>query len=250
MMLFSYKISIIVILLFFVGGCSQRQDLAPVVESNWHAVANKPLKHVVLPGETLYAISFHYDLDYRKLANINRLDKPYTVKVGQVLYFRDSVFKRAKPARLKHIILTNTNPIKLKKLTKLPLNKVVNRPLHRWLWPANGHVINGFQPQQGKKGLDIVGKKGEQIHAAAAGVVAYAGNGLKGYGNLIIIKHDDKFLTAYGNNARNLVHDGQPVKAGQIIADMGMVDGRFWQVHFEMRKAGVPVNPLNYLQKP
>lgn len=111
----------------------------------------------------------------------------------------------------------------------------------------NGRVATRFIPQQGKKGIDIAGRKGEKIRAASSGVVAYAGNGLSGYGNLIIVKHNNQFLTAYGNNLRNLVKEGQKVKAGQIIAEMGVIDRRFWGVHFEIRRAGRPVNPLNYL---
>ena len=118
-----------------------------------------------------------------------------------------------------------------------------------WLWPVNGRVATQFIPQQGKKGIDIAGMKGEKIRASSGGVVAYAGSGLSGYGNLIIIKHNNQFLTAYGNNLRNMVHEGQQVKAGQVIAEMGVVDRRFWGVHFEIRRAGKPVNPLNYLQK-
>ena len=112
-----------------------------------------------------------------------------------------------------------------------------------------GRVVATYVPQQGKKGIDIAGKKGDKIHAAAGGTVAYAGNGLSGYGNLIIIKHDNQYLTAYGDNLHNLVKEGQRIRRGQIIAEMGVVDRRFWGVHFEIRKAGKPVNPLNYLQK-
>ena len=85
--------------------------------------------------------------------------------------------------------------------------------------------------------------------AASSGVVAYAGSGQAGYGNLIIIKHDNQYLTAYGNNLRNLVREGQHIQTGQAIAEIGVVDRRYWGVHFEIRQAGKPVNPLNYLQK-
>ena len=87
------------------------------------------------------------------------------------------------------------------------------------------------------------------MHASSSGVVAYAGSGLAGYGNLIIIKHNNEFLTAYGNNARNLVREGQRVSSGQIIAEAGVIERKYYGVHFEIRKRGVPVNPLNYLQK-
>ena len=110
-------------------------------------------------------------------------------------------------------------------------------------------MVATFVPQQGKKGIDIAGSKGQKIQAAAGGVVAYAGSGLSGYGNLIIIKHNNQYLTAYGNKLRNLVKEGQHIRAGQTIAEMGVVDRRYWGVHFEIRKAGIPVNPLSYLKK-
>jgi lipoprotein NlpD len=128
---------------------------------------------------------------------------------------------------------------------------VINSPKQHqrgWLWPAEGRVATSFVPQQGKKGIDIAGHKGQKIRAAGDGTVAYAGNGLSGYGNLIIIKHDNQYLTAYGNNLRNLVKEGQRIHYGQTIADMGIVDRRFWGVHFEMRRAGKPVNPMDYLK--
>lgn len=118
-----------------------------------------------------------------------------------------------------------------------------------WIWPATGRVAATFSLAQGRKGIDIAGKKGEKIRAVSGGVVAYAGNGIESYGNLIMIKHNQQFLTAYGNNMRNLVHEGQHVTAGQVIAEMGVVDRRFWGVHFEMRQGGKPVNPLHYLKK-
>ena len=118
-----------------------------------------------------------------------------------------------------------------------------------WIWPATGRVVATFSLAQGRKGIDIAGKKGEKIRAVSGGVVAYAGNGIERYGNLIMIKHNQQCLTAYGNNMRNLVHEGQHVTAGQVIAEMGVVDRRFWGVHFEMRQGGKPVNPLHYLKK-
>lgn len=116
-----------------------------------------------------------------------------------------------------------------------------------WVWPAKGRVLIPFSLAKGKKGIDIAGKKGEKIYAAADGKVVYSGHGLASYGNLLIIKHQQNFLTAYGNNSKNLVAEGQYVKAGAIIADMGSVSPGVWGLHFEIRKQGKPVDPMQYL---
>ena len=116
-----------------------------------------------------------------------------------------------------------------------------------WVWPTRGKVVTTFAPESGRKGIDIAGQRGQAILAASSGVVAYAGNGLAGFGNLIIIKHAQERLTAYGHNLRNVVHEGQQVVAGQKIAEMGQVERRYWGLHFEVREAGTPVNPLRYI---
>lgn len=117
-----------------------------------------------------------------------------------------------------------------------------------WNWPTRTHDIAvNFMPEKGRKGINIKGSKGNKIYASKDGIVQYAGNGLPSYGNLIIIKHNNQYLTAYGNNLRNLVKEGDKVKAGQIIAEMGVIDRKYWGLHFEVRKAGKPLNPLDFL---
>lgn len=220
-------------------GCEPRVGLAPVYELKWQPQSGSSVTHKVQKGETLYAVAFRYDQDYRQLARYNHLQSPYTLRVGQVLQltpYKQTTFTPPSYQR------NNTNS----SLSNQQIASQV-RSLD-WFWPASGRVAAGFNPNQGKKGIDIAGKKGEVIRAASAGTVAYAGSGLLGYGNLIIIKHSDQFLTAYGDNLRNRVVEGQRVQAGQIIAEMGVVDRRFWGVHFEIRKNGRPVNPLSYLR--
>ncbi|RUQ96328.1 MULTISPECIES: peptidoglycan DD-metalloendopeptidase family protein [Legionella] len=258
----------------FLSACEQRVGLAPVVELNWETARNRnsshPLRHVVVRGETLYAIAFRYDQDYRQLAAINNLSSPYTLRVGQVLRVQPSINQPIRPLQETQRFIPAPPPVARRplparsapiKYLPMPQPKAVIKKQEpaathqnvasnsQWQWPVYGKIMTGFVPQQGKKGIDIAGKKGEKIHAAASGVVAYAGSGLAGYGNLIIIKHNNQFLTAYGNNWRNLVREGQQVKAGQVIAEMGLIDNRFWGLHFEIRKAGQPVNPLQYLKK-
>lgn len=250
-MLKKYRLLYCLFFMLLLAGCSSRNHLAPVSEIQWRPFASFQTTHVVRRGETLYAIAFGYDTDFRQLARINRLRPPYSLRVGQVLSLRGisrqkrrSLWVKA-PSRARQVRPVVSQP-KSRTIFSAFLGK---RSSSGWLWPANGRVASTFIPEQGKKGINIACKKGEKVHAASGGVVAYAGSGLRGYGNLIIIKHNNEYLTAYGNNARNLVSEGQQVKPGQVIAQVGVMDRRYWGVHFEIRKRGVPVNPLNYLQK-
>lgn len=119
----------------------------------------------------------------------------------------------------------------------------------RWQWPADGAVLKGFVPgDQSRRGLDIAGNSGDPVHAAADGVVVYSGNGLIGYGELVIIKHDDTYLSAYGHNRTRLVTEGARVTGGQLIAEMGSTASR-QMLHFEIRKNGKPVNPTDFLPR-
>ncbi|WP_408606890.1 peptidoglycan DD-metalloendopeptidase family protein [Legionella clemsonensis] len=247
-----YRLGVLLLFLL-LGGCESRTTLAPVEELKWHPYGKQSSVYTVRRGDTLYSIAFRYDTDFRALAAFNHLRSPYTVRVGQVLRIgsapvpHKTVFHRQQTAR-KPLYLTKRTTIKKGTSKIIPKDRWTPSAANQhWIWPVNGRVATRFAPQQGKKGIDIAGKKGEKIRAASSGIVAYSGNGLSGYGNLIIIKHNNQFLTAYGNNLHNLVREGQKVKAGQIIAEMGVIDRRFWGVHFEIRRAGKPVNPLNYL---
>jgi lipoprotein NlpD len=116
-----------------------------------------------------------------------------------------------------------------------------------WLWPAQGRILSGFSEATGSKGLDIAGKAGQPIYAAAAGKVVYSGSGLRGYGNMVIIKHNASYLSAYAHNQKVLVKEGQSVARGQKIALMGDSDADQVKLHFEIRLMGKPVDPLKYL---
>ena len=119
-----------------------------------------------------------------------------------------------------------------------------------WKWPASGPVIETFATAgQVNKGIDLAGRRGEPVYAAADGKVVYSGTGLVGYGNLIIIKHNGTFLSAYGHNSRLLLKEGQFAKAGQKIAEIGSTGTNRDKLHFEIRRNGKPVNPLQYLPK-
>jgi lipoprotein NlpD len=234
--------------LFFtatLAGCGS--NLAPVTELKWQPYSQHQKTHRVQRGETLYAIAFRYDTDFRTLARLNRINPPYSLRVGQILNLQ-GITPRMRPLQ---------RPMNRSGFTPIARSKPIYSPIHRgsltsssgWLWPVHGRVVISFAPQQGKKGINIACKNSEKVIAASGGIVAYAGSGLAGYGNLIIIKHNNEYLTAYGNNAKLMVSEGERVKAGQTIAVAGVIEHRYTGVHFEIRRLGIPVNPLNYLQK-
>lgn len=233
------KNGLMMLLLVGLPACENRMDLAPVVHARW--LGNVASMHRVVRGDTLYSIAFRYDKDYRRLARFNHLQSPYVVRVGQVIWLQ--------PTSLRPPYARRLPPPPRRSFAPLPRTvKSAALVVPGWRWPAKGRVVSTFDPTQGRKGITIGGHKGEAIYAASSGVVAYAGSGLAGYGNLIIIKHANEYLTAYGNNLHNKVKEGQPIKAGQVIAEMGVVDRRFWGVHFEIRHSGKPMNPLQYLR--
>lgn len=228
--------------LFFLSSCSDRNGFAPVVESQWKRFDRNARQYTVKRGDTLYSIAFRYDVDYRQMAAYNQLKSPYTVRIGQVLRIMP-------PTR--HIQKLTPRPPSRPVLRTAQSAINVPSPVQSnasWVWPARGRVVAHFSPERGIKGINISGKKGDKIYAASSGVVAYSGSGLAGYGNLIIIRHNSRFMTAYGHNLRNNVHEGQTVQKGQVIADMGVINRRYWGVHFEIRQLGKPVNPLSYLR--
>ncbi|MEH0666857.1 murein hydrolase activator NlpD [Vibrio scophthalmi] len=127
-------------------------------------------------------------------------------------------------------------------------NTASNQKVSKWLWPTKGRVIKNFSAgDQGNKGIDIAGQRGQSIVSTASGTVVYSGNALRGYGNLVIIKHNDNYLSAYAHNDKLLVHEGQSVKAGQKIATMGSSGTNSVRLHFEIRYQGKSVDPKRYL---
>lgn len=242
-----YLKGVALLIVLLLQGCGSSNELAPVSELKWHPYVKNPKTHKVQRGETLYAIAFRYDTDFRQLARFNHIRAPYSLREGQVLNVQAGHGRTVPIRRFASPKSVKTTPNTHNKLVHSPRNP--SRSASGWLWPVGGHVVASFVPEQGKKGINIACKKGEKIKASTGGTVAYAGSGLSGYGNLIIIKHNNEYLTAYGNNSKNLVREGQKVRAGQIIADAGVIDRKYWGVHFEIRKAGTPVNPLHYLQK-
>jgi lipoprotein NlpD len=212
--------------------------------------------HVVQKSETLFSLAWRYGWDYKALASANAIPAPYTIFPGQKLNIVHKDNYRPVVTKSTSKNLTNSKPSASKKgpsayktRSKPP---VVEKSSHSlaWQWPSKGKVIAKFSSKRPmNKGIDITGLIGESVMAAAAGSVVYSGSGLLGYGNLVIIKHNEQYLSAYAHNKRLLVKEGQKVKAGQVIAEIGSSGTDKVKLHFEIRRQGKPVNPIKYLPK-
>lgn len=241
--------------LFVLSGC----NTASIYQDDAY---NPPVywgQHVVRSGETLYSIAWRYGRDYRELGDANGMSPPYRLQVGRVLRL-DLRGNVPSGSATKSRPTVASKPAARPKATPKP--KVQKRPKSseplakqsqvvsniQWHWPNVGPVIAGYSTS-GKvnKGVDIAGKAGDPVKAAASGSVVYAGSGLLGYGNLIIVNHNEHFLSAYAHNRKILVQEGENVRAGQLIAEMGSSGSRSVRLHFEIRKNGNPVDPMHYL---
>jgi lipoprotein NlpD len=226
------------------------------VEQKFNPVNEDRNTHIVQPSETLFALAWRYGWDYKALASANNISYPYTIYPGQKLRIRHSKYASSASRSSDSKSLTKNKstksshgPTAYKNSPQTPKPVVSNGSLD-WSWPAKGEVIAKFSTKAPtNKGIDISGSLGESVFAAAAGSVVYAGSGLLGYGNLVIIKHDDQFLSAYAHNKELLVKENQNVKAGQTIAEIGSSGTDKVKLHFEIRHKGKPVDPLKYLSK-
>ncbi|MFY1667056.1 peptidoglycan DD-metalloendopeptidase family protein [Pseudomonas sp. Pseu.R1] len=238
-------------------------------------------QYVVKRGDTLFSIAFRYGWDWKALAARNNIPEPYTIHVGQAIRFdgRSSSAPAAlanapvvvAPATSGSSSSSPSGSIKTTVITRpvgstsgstaqpatTPVTTPVNTPVvagarspSGWAWPTSGVLISKFSSNGSlNKGIDIAGDLGQPVLAASDGSVVYAGSGLRGYGELVIIKHSDTYVSAYGHNRRLLVREGQQVKAGQAIAEMGSTGTDRVKLHFEIRRQGKPVDPLEFLPR-
>ena len=230
---------------------------------------------MVRGGDTLYSIAWQLGLNYRELASINGIRSPYTIYKGQRLRVKPA----ARPPVVKSAALQPrpaitaspvpaaapvtpvakpapkpapaAPPAKASKSTTAAI-QATTVPAYdgKWVWPTRGRVLTRFQSSgPGKQGIDIGGHADQPVKAAANGKVVYAGSGLVGYGRLIIVKHNENLLSAYGHNNKLLVNEGEHVAAGQMIAKMGSSGTNRNELYFEIRKNGKPTDPMRYLPK-
>lgn len=253
----------------------------PVMVSEYKTVTRE---YTVRKGDTLYSIAFFHGVDYRDVADWNHLDNPAAIKIGQQLKLHvpvagsaprdlprpvmasqvpDTTSTRSYP-RVGKLAYTDNALAQAERLQHEPGNstpatpvvvatapekstRIDNEEPLQWGMPTQGKLVAGFSENDNRKGVDFVGQRGQPVVASAAGKVVYSGGGLRGYGKLIIIKHNKTYLSAYAHNDRILVKEGQSVSKGQKIAEMGNTDASQVELHFEIRKFGKPVDPAQYL---
>jgi lipoprotein NlpD len=255
-----------------------RQPLAPTVSLNTDN-AGRSGYYTVRAGDTLIRVGLETGQNWRDIQRWNNLDNPNLIEVGQVLRVlppgQDPSATTVRPVVTSRIETRQADtkasaspvvvaaagvpppasaaPVTPPTVAASVTASAVSAPLARdadddmtWAWPAQGPLVSSFDETR-NKGLAIAGKAGDAVMAAADGRVVYAGSGLRGYGNLIIIKHNDTYLTAYAHNQALLVKEDQPVRRGQKIAEMGSSDAERVQLHFEIRRKGKPIDPTRIL---
>lgn len=213
-----------------------------------------PSTHVVQRGETLYRVAITHDISVQDLARWNGIEPPYTLQVGQRLKLAGPEAADSRTAAESQPSPKSTSKKKSagseRESRQAPSRASAGAADARvdWAWPADGKLMGRFGDSN-SKGIEIGGRKGQAIRASGSGQVVYQGGGLRGYGQLIIIKHNATYLSAYAHCDRILVKEGDVVQRGQKIADMGSSGTDRTKLHFEIRRHGTPVNPLSYLPR-
>jgi len=275
--------AVVVLFLATAGGCSSGWNPADdkaAGNSNYKATTDG--RYRVRRGDTLHAIAFNFNKDWRDIAQWNNIRSPYTIYPDQELVLSaprgNASQKGVTTAAVAPRGAATTKPLEPKpttssttvaksapaqsssSTTRTSASSSGNKPVtsapvvvgdpKKWLWPAEGRIISNFKPNDpARKGIDIGGKEGQAVIAGAAGEVVYSGSGLIGYGELVIIKHSERMLSAYAHNRKRLVNEGQKVAAGERIAEMGRTDRNQAMLHFEIRVNGNPQDPLKYLPR-
>lgn len=243
-----------------MAGCASKPQI-----NNSSRYAMAPNYYTVRSGDTLSGIAMRYGLDYVSIAEMNDIPAPYRIYVNQSLRLKKGSSPRtvstqvmAQPEQIKRqtIALPTTQPVTpvTQPATSVPstnttVASVAPNSSLRWIKPTNGPVIQGFNLANNVKGIRYGGNQGDPIYAAADGQVVYAADGLKEYGNLVLIKHIDGYISAYAHNSKMLVKSGDNITAGQKIAEMGSTGASQVMLEFQIRLDGKPINPINLLPK-
>ncbi|MBE2170367.1 peptidoglycan DD-metalloendopeptidase family protein [Acinetobacter oleivorans] len=242
-----------------MAGCASKPQI-----NNSSRYAMAPNYYTVRSGDTLSGIAMRYGLDYISIAEMNDIPAPYRIYVNQSLRLKKGSSPRtvstqvmAQPEQIKRqtIALPTTQPVapvtqpSIVPSTNTTVASVAPNSSLRWIKPTNGPVIQGFNLANNVKGIRYGGNQGDPIYAAADGQVVYAADGLKEYGNLVLIKHIDGYISAYAHNSKMFVKSGDNITAGQKIAEMGSTGASQVMLEFQIRLDGKPINPINLLPK-
>ncbi len=241
--------------------CTARKVLAPV-QDRVQPSSTKVVIHEVEEGDTLYSIAWRYNLNYKHLAKANGIGSSYRIYPGQKINLHSSKSQArvvsldtksaSKPPvtqnQISSKVGTKKQQPRLKNKTSTSNETKSSSKKLVWFWPSHGQLLRSFSGKSGlSKGIDIGGVLGESVLAASSGTVVYAGEGLRGYGKLIIIKHSEKYLSAYAHSRRLNVKEGDLVSAKEKIAEMGKSGTNTVKLHFEIRFDGQPVDPMKFL---
>jgi lipoprotein NlpD len=250
-----------------LAGCTSTWQ-APVESRGHGTVSSKSPRRLIRAdhyrvqrGDTLYGIAWQKGVDYRLIAQWNGIRYPYRIYAGQTLRLKPPATSRKPPPAPKPA--TSTTPAAKPKPRARAESKPAPRPAPRpakkqpvaskklaWRWPVTGRIVSSFKAGDPlRKGIKIAGYSGKSILAAESGRVVYSGSGLIGYGRLIIVKHNDNYLSAYGHNRKILVKEGDQVTKGKKIAEMGTANNGDPILHFEIRRDGKPVDPVRLLPR-
>jgi lipoprotein NlpD len=261
------KVTIILLLCAgLLGGCAGWNPADDQPSGNKKYRKTPDGYYRVKRGDSLHAISFKFGLDWKNIAAWNGISAPYTIYPDQELRLSapsgssrqaqkntsDTIVVKAAPSRSSSSKTVDYKPETTTSPTPAPAPPPVAKSAApgKWLWPVEGRIISNFKSNDpARKGIDIGGKEGQPVIASAGGEVVYSGSGLIGYGELIIIKHNEQLLSAYAHNRKRLVNEGQKVSGGDRIAEMGKNDRSQAMLHFEIRLNGTPQDPLKYLPK-
>ena len=226
-----FYIAIMLLASLTLAGCSSTSDSGST--------------YTVKRGDTLYAISRSTGTSVCDLARLNNISPPYTIEVGQKLKLNGGSKAKSSTAGKKS---SSTRTAAVTPSSAVPQSSWPPVGQRCWRWPTSGKVVMPYSTRDGgNKGIDIAGTRGQPVYAAGAGKVVYVGNQLRGYGNLIMIKHNEDYITAYAHNDKMMVNNGQSVKIGQQIAPMGSTDADSVRLHFQIRYRATAIDPLRYL---
>jgi lipoprotein NlpD len=269
--------------LFLLYGCASTSNPAPVSDYSPQATRpsgrvtpeppeTRPDYYIVKKGDTLFSIALDNGLDYKELAAWNGINDPHALNVGQQLRLKPSA-ETAVTARFRSAPAVAGQPVGPTEMVKSQPQAIKapysdqafarlspqpsmepppsdNDENIQWGWPTNGKIVASFNEANNAKGIDIAGNAGQPVLASAAGTVLYSGSGIRGYGKLIVLKHNKIYSSVYAHNNLILVKEGQTVVKGQKIAEMGNTDADQIELHFEIRQLGKPIDPAKLLLSP